>query len=88
MERITVELINSKEFSIETRGYNRKEVDEFLDEICDEMERMEKELNDLKQNNAVVREALAAKSAFGASDENEKSLREVLEMAIRVSLRG
>ncbi len=84
MERITVELISSKEFSIETRGYNRKEVDEFLDEICDEMERMEKELNDLKQKNTVVREAPAAKPASGVGAENEKSFREVLEMAVQV----
>ena len=41
MERVTVDLISTKEFSHVSKGYNPKEVDEFLDDVCDEMERME-----------------------------------------------
>ncbi|MCQ2457214.1 MAG: DivIVA domain-containing protein [Clostridia bacterium] len=79
MERITVDLISSKEFTFENRGYNRKEVDEFLDEICDEMEQMEKEIATLRQQNAVVR------APAPATDMNEvNSFREILEMARKV----
>ena len=34
---ITVAMIEEKEFKIKMRGYDPSEVDEFLDEICDEM---------------------------------------------------
>lgn len=83
MERITVELISSKEFAIENRGYSRKEVDEFLDDVCDEMERMEAEIKDLRQKTTAVREAPAAASAV-VSPEDENKFREILEMAARV----
>ena len=36
MARITVEEISRKEFSFANKGYNQKEVDDFLDDICDE----------------------------------------------------
>jgi len=86
MERITVNDISSKEFSIDSRGYNRKEVDEFLDDICDEMERMEAEIKDLRQKTTAVREAApAAKPASaGVSAQDEASFREILEMAKKV----
>ena len=35
---ITVAMIEEKEFKIKMRGYDPSEVDEFLDEICDEIE--------------------------------------------------
>ena len=35
MERITADMIAEKEFTIESRGYNKDEVDTFLDLICD-----------------------------------------------------
>lgn len=34
---ITVTMIEEKEFKTSVRGYDKKDVDEFLDEICDEM---------------------------------------------------
>lgn len=34
---ITVKIIEEKEFSTKVRGYDKVEVDEFLDDICDEM---------------------------------------------------
>lgn len=87
MDKITVDLISSKEFSIESKGYNRKEVDEFLDDICDEMERMEAEIKDLKQKTSVVREsapAPAAPATPAVSAQDENSFREILEMAQKV----
>jgi len=82
MEKITVDLISSKEFSIESKGYNRQEVDNFLDDICEEIERMENEIRDLRQKTAIVRPAPQAEG--GVTPEQEKSFREILEMAQRV----
>ena len=82
MPRITVDEISRKEFSIANKGYNQKEVDDFLDDICDEMERMESEIMDLKQKTSVVR--TAPQEAGTVSSENEESFREVLAMAVQV----
>ena len=85
MERITVDLISSKEFTIENRGYSRQEVDEFLDDVCDEMERMEAEIQELRQKNTAVRESTpTAAPAAAPSAEEESRFREILEMAARV----
>ena len=83
MARITVDLISNKEFSSENHGYNRKEVDEFLDEICDEMERMESEIKDLRQKTTVTRE-IPAPVASAPSSADEGSLREVLQLAVQL----
>ena len=82
MPRITVDEISRKEFSFANKGYNQKEVDDFLDDICDEMERMESEIMDLKQKTSVVRPAAQEQAAV--SPENEQSFREVLAMAVQV----
>ena len=82
MARVTVDLISSKEFSLESRGYNRQEVDNFLDDICEEMERMETEIKDLRQKTTIVRPAAPAAAAVSSQDES--SFREILEMAKKV----
>ena len=82
MPRITVDEISRKEFSFANKGYNQKEVDDFLDDICDEMERMESEIMDLKQKTSVVRPVSPEPAAVSA--ENEQSFREVLAMAVQV----
>ena len=82
MARITVEDISRKEFSFANKGYNQKEVDDFLDDICDEIERMENEIMDLRQKTTAVRPA--AQENMGISAENEQSFREVLAMAVQV----
>ena len=82
MPRITVDEISRKEFSFANKGYNQKEVDDFLDDICDEMERMESEIMDLKQKTSVVRPVAPEPAAVSA--ENEQSFREVLAMAVQV----
>ncbi len=82
MEKITVELISSKEFSVVNKGYDQQQVDEFLDDVCDEMERMEAEIKDLRQKTTVVRPAAPVTTSVSA--ENENSFREILEMAQKV----
>ena len=88
MERVTVDLISTKEFSTVNKGYNPKEVDEFLDDICDEMERMEAEIKELRQKNTNVRPAqpAAAEPAAAAepSEEVTGQFREILTMAQQV----
>ena len=83
MEKITVEVIAHKEFSIASKGYDQTEVDNFLDDICEEMERMEKEIMDLRQKTTAVRPAEPV-PASGISAEQESSFRELLEMAVQV----
>lgn len=58
-ERITIQTIVDKEFDVKPRGYDREAVDAFLDEICDEFERMTNEIETLRQQ---LREAQAAAS--------------------------
>jgi len=82
MARITVDEISRKEFSFANKGYNQKEVDDFLDDICDEIERMENEIMDLRQKTTAVRPA--AQENTGISAENEESFREVLALAVQV----
>lgn len=83
MEKITVDLIAHKEFSISSKGYDQAEVDNFLDDICEEMERMEKEIMDLRQKTTAVRPAVPA-AAGSVSEDQENSFREVLQMAMQV----
>ena len=46
---ITVAMIEEKEFKTKMRGYDPVEVDEFLDEICDEMVALQEEIATLNQ---------------------------------------
>ena len=91
MERVTVDLISTKEFSRVNKGYDPKQVDEFLDDICDEMERMEAEIKDLRQKNtsgvrpaqpAAPAPAAEEKPTAGAADADR--FREILETAQQV----
>ena len=94
MERITVDLISSKEFSIENRGYSRQEVDEFLDSICDELERQEAEMAALRHELAVEKQrcldtpvvpAPAQPEQTAQSDQSvESTVLEIIEIAKRV----
>ena len=56
-------------------------MDDFLDDICDEIERMENEIMDLRQKTTVVRNETPNSTV---SAENEQSFREVLAMAVQV----
>lgn len=96
-QKITIEVIETKEFHVAARGYNQREVDEFLDSICDELESMEAEMATLQatinrlQNQAVPQPIMhqayqAPKPApiTPASMETDGTFREILEMAQRV----
>ena len=83
MERITADMITEKEFSIESRGYNKDEVDTFLDLICEEMDRLNNEIQDLRQKTTIVRQSAPAQET-PVSREDESKFREILEMAATV----
>ena len=83
MERITADMIAEKEFGIESRGYNKDEVDTFLDLICEEMDRLNNEIQDLRQKTTIVRQSAPATDA-AVSREDESKFREILEMAATV----
>lgn len=92
-QKISIETIETKEFHVAARGYNQHEVDEFLDSICDELERMENELTALKaENDRLKNQALpqergaepAAPKAAAPATTPEGTFREILEMALRV----
>ena len=88
-QRLTITDIESKMFRRVAYGYDQHEVDEFLDCICDEMEQLQRELNEkqgeIDMANAELRKAEAA-SGFvqPAPTTPENSFREILEMAQRV----
>ena len=71
---ITVAMIEEKEFKTKMRGYDPEEVDEFLDEICDEMVAMQEEIATLqarlaqapRSNQAAFAPAPAAFSPYRA----------------------
>ena len=88
MQQITIDAIESKEFAIRKNGYDQDEVDSFLDDICDEMERQLGTINKLQQQ---LREAQTAAArpvpvpaAASVSPQSEAAFREILEMAQKV----
>lgn len=85
-ERITIELIESKEFATENGGYSRKEVDRFLDAICDEMANLQDEIDQLNKQLAVAqaRSKMAPPAQEPAKAVPDSDFREILEMAQRV----
>ncbi len=50
--------IHHKEFGRSLRGYNEAEVDEFLDQVADELERLFKENIDLSERNEMIEEKI------------------------------
>ena len=82
MERITADVIAEKEFSIESKGYSKNEVDTFLAEICEEMDRMNNEICDLRKRTTMVRPQAPAENAPTGAEESR--FREILEMAAQV----
>ena len=88
-QKITIEVIETKEFHVAARGYNQHEVDEFLDSICDELERIEAEMDALKAENdrlqyQAVPQATKATPVVSAPVGSDGTFREILEMAQRV----
>ena len=56
---ITVEEIRNKDFATEAKGYNRDEVDDFLDELAQQTEELAKDYNALKEENEKLASELA-----------------------------
>ncbi len=63
---LTVQMIENKDFSRAAMGYNRKEVDEFLDEICDEMDRLHEEIAQLQMRLSKAGQTQVFKAPPGA----------------------
>ena len=89
MKRLTIQDIESKQFRRGAYGYEQREVDEFLDSICDEMELLLSEKDELQRKldyaNAQTRKAEAAGGVVSAPGSmSDASFREILEMAMRV----
>lgn len=89
-KRLTIEDIETKQFRLVARGYEQREVDEFLDSICDELELLQGEMDGLKRQldlaHAEARKAEAASGFVRPAEESEEdgSFREILSMAQRV----
>ena len=89
MQQITIEMIETKEFRLKARGYDQEEVDTFLDEICDEMER---QLNTISKLQQQLKEAQLARPAAApqpapapvSKPVGTDDIREMLEMAQRI----
>lgn len=93
-QRITIEVIENKSFRVAARGYDQHEVDEFLDSICDELERQEGEMAALRRELALEKQRgldapvvpAPAKAEQPAQPEQSKetSVLEIIEIAQRV----
>lgn len=88
--RITIRDIESKQFRRIAYGYDQRGVDEFLDAICDELELLYGEIDELKRKldfaNAQTRKAEAAGGAVAPAvpAATSESFQEILEAAQRV----
>ena len=75
---ITIDDIYDKEFALKGGGYDRDDVDQFLDEICDEMVRMQDEMQALQLELSKAKEALvlAENTAVPAAPEVVRTVEE------------
>jgi cell division initiation protein len=74
-ERITVDTILDKKFGNVAKGYNPKEVDNFLDEICDEFDRRDAEMNALRKQLSDAQTSSVSSSSASASSPSFNSAR-------------
>jgi len=88
---ITVAMIEEKEFKTKVRGYDPVEVDEFLDEICDEMVILQDEIASLQARLAQAsrQQAYAAPlmqrtQPVAATPAEDDSAKKLLERAQRM----
>lgn len=88
---ITVAMIEEKEFKTKVRGYDPVEVDEFLDEICDEMVILQDEIASLQARLAQAsrQQAYAAPlmqrpQTVAAASAEDDSAKKLLERAQRM----
>lgn len=83
---VTVEMIASKEFKVVSKGYDPSEVDDFLNDICEEMEGLE---DDIKQLRSALAKAEAAPAPVVAApaprEDSSETAQRLLKNAQRVS---
>ena len=93
-QRITIEVIENKSFRVAARGYDQHEVDEFLDSICDELERQEGEMAALRRELAlekqrgldapVVPAPVQPEKETAPAEDHDHTVLEIIEIAQRV----
>jgi DivIVA domain-containing protein len=88
---VTVSLIESKDFKFKSRGYDPVEVDAFLDDICDEMVRMDEEIKSLQtrvlqaaRTQAYMPAPAAPAPARAAAPDNSEAMQKMLANTQRV----
>jgi len=64
---LTIDDIYDKEFALKGGGYDRDDVDQFLDDICDEMTNMLERINDLESKLTRAQEDLQAAQEMQAN---------------------
>ncbi|GHU71277.1 hypothetical protein AGMMS49992_05010 [Clostridia bacterium] len=82
---VTIQMIETKEFQVvPNSGYDPDEVDRFLDEVVDELERLQKEIKTLRQDAAVKPRASASTANTANAAASEETIRSMLVNAQRV----
>ena len=82
---VTIQMIETKEFRVIPSGYDPQEVDNFLDDIVDEIERMQKEIKTLRaEASARPRQAPIAAAPAPASTASDETIRMMLANAQRI----
>ena len=75
MGRLSTQDIREREFKQSALGYSREQVDQFLEEVADELEVLTQDLNTIHQEHREAQRALQTYSNV------EESLKEVLTQA-------
>ncbi len=89
-KRITVDMIYQKDFKVKARGYDQQEVDAFLDEIMEEMERQNKTIDELQTQLKEARQTVPAflerkqPAPAPQPQQDGSSIQEVLAMAVKL----
>lgn len=78
---VTIQIIETKEFALKPNGYDPQEVDNFLDEIVDELERIQNENKKLRQSPPPPQQQATNRASASSSDE---TIRAMLANAQRV----
>lgn len=80
---VTIQMIETKEFKTKAHGYDPEEVDEFLDEIADEFEEMQREVQSLRA--ASMRPQQPVPPPAPVAPDTSESAQKLLANAQRVS---
>ncbi|MDR2506361.1 MAG: DivIVA domain-containing protein [Oscillospiraceae bacterium] len=84
---VTIQMIETKEFMVRPNGYDPQEVDTFLDDIVDEMDRMQREIKVLKQEASKLQSSGGRKDASPSSSQSssaDETIRNMIVSAQRV----